>query len=203
MSQDAYTPVAVRFSEFQEFGCPYCGYRSVNPVISGRGTAVVVCGECGKQSAAVEEGFTHSSIGINDDFPPVIGHPRRGTPSHGRPDTRPEKGGEYFTSRGIGSEWDLECFCCGGEKTLRPNIAAYVRTREAGERVVAMFETGARLDFRPRTPDYVQVKIGACEQHKYRLEKLSNLTYEADGIITAEMIEEAKNYETPEDTSVT
>ena len=66
------------------------------------------------------------------------------------------------------------------------NIAAFVQGKTAGERVVAMFKTGARLDYRDYEPDRVQVKIGACNRHKANLERLDGLT--SDGVLTQDMV---------------
>lgn len=61
--------------------------------------------------------------------------------------------------------------------------------KAAGERVVAMFQRGARLDYREHEPDYVQVKIGACDKHLANLQKLDQLA--GKGIITQEMVHQA------------
>ncbi len=45
------------------------------------------------------------------------------------------------------------------------NIAAFVTSKEEGEEVVRWFGDGAYLDFRPSEPNWIQVKIGACEKH--------------------------------------
>jgi hypothetical protein len=118
-------------------------------------------------------------------------HPRRGTPAHGRPDKRPPGGGEYFDSRGLGMDTGPSCFVCGEDRSggYSPNISGYVQCKEAGERVVAMFGgKGARLDFRKREPDYVQVKVVSCKPHTPCLEKLHELTRAAGGIIGDEHI---------------
>ena len=70
-----------------------------------------------------------------------------------------------FKSRGIGLDTTPGCFICGGEKRLLNNISAFVLTKEDGELAVSWFEQGARLDYREREPNWIQVKIGACDQH--------------------------------------
>lgn len=125
----------------------------------------------------------------------------RGPTETSRPDERPWGGGEFFGARPIGSEFNLTCFQCGADD-LNPqrraeakyvplvhNIAGFVRTKAAGERVVAMFEEGgARLDYRQHEPNWIQVKIGACDEHLESLIYLRQLTIEAKGVITQEMI---------------
>lgn len=191
------TVIAVSGAELQKFGCPHCGYRSGYSHMSSGGSTVWRCGsdECGEACCVLSEGVTKSRIGFGDVYPELQAHPRRGIPSHGRPDKRPEGGGEFFRSRGIGLD-DCTCFVCethdrdGRGHCMLHNIAAFVQGKEAGERVVAMFPRGARLDYRDFEPDRVQVKIGACDSHLSNLEKLNELTQ--DGVITEARITEAR-----------
>jgi hypothetical protein len=144
-----------------------------------------------------------STIGVGDAmvtmYPKRTQHPRLGIPSHGRPDQRPEQG-EYFRSRGIGMDVTPGCFMC--ETPFRNaqalsignpymnNVAAFVQCQAAGARVLAMFDRGARLDYRDFEPDRVQIKIGACDAHLVNLKALEELT--TDGTITVERVAEAK-----------
>lgn len=190
--------MAVRITDLQEFGCPHCGFRSGSVPMSGGGCLIWNCGECGKQSIGLNEGLLKSTIGLgsgNDVFYPELRkHPRHGIPAHGRPDIRPEAGGEFFSSRGIGLDVTPGCFVCGGTQGMRSNIAAFVRCKDSGKRVVEMFGgKGARLDYREYEPDYVQVKVGACDAHVSCLENLHHITSEAKGTITSDMILEACN----------
>lgn len=188
--------LAVSSESVVQWGCPYCGYRSGYSPISGGGTSVVVCGECSRSFAVLAPGVLKSTIGFGELYPELSEHPRKGTPSHGTQDKRPEGGGEFFRSRGIGLD-SCVCFVCGTSDRdgkghcMLNNIAAFVVCKEAGERVVAMFAQGARLDYRKHEPDYVQVKIGACDAHLPNLKALDELTGKADGVITAQMIQEA------------
>lgn len=194
-------PIAVNVREVQEFGCPYCGFRSAFTQMSGRGAAVLRCGdnECGRTYVALADGVTVSPIGFGGgrcleepEYPELRDHPRRGIPAHGSPDKRPDGGGECFGSRGIGYDRTSGCFVCGGADDLRHNIAAFVSCRAAGERVVAMFVHGARLDYREFEPDYVQVKVGACDAHQPNLERLHTLTRDANGVITEATVAQAR-----------
>ena len=195
MTTEAYTRVAVSIAELIQFGCPYCGFRSGSQSLSAGGAVVWSCGECGKECCGLSADLTKSPIGfgeINNPFYPELqDHPRRGIPSHGRLDKRPEEGGELFSSRGFGLDMTPGCFVCGGGDGIHNNIAAFVQCKEAGERVVAMFNQGARLDYREQEPDRVQVKIGVCEQHLPKLEKLHMLTLKK-GTITQENIQAAQ-----------
>lgn len=187
-------PVAISGKDAQRFGCPYCGYRSGHSPISGMGTSITVCGECDRSFAILAEGVTQSTIGFGDYYPKLQAHPRQGIPSHGKSDKRPEGGGEFFHSRGIGLD-NVPCFMCpGSETTLRDNIAAFVQCKAAGERVVEMFRKiaggGARLDYRNHEPDRVQVKVGACKKHRPNLDRLNELVGESDGILTENILRE-------------
>lgn len=181
--------IAVAESEVAQWGCPHCGYRSGYTPISGGGAAVWSCGACHRSCIILADGITVSPIGMGDDHPTLQDHPRRGTPSHGTPDAQPVEGGEFFRSRGIGLESNLTCFVCGNKEGMLNNIAAFVQTKDAGERVVAMFTAvngGARLDYRDYEPDRVQVKVGACDQHQSNLATLDRMC--GDGRITPESI---------------
>jgi hypothetical protein len=108
-------------------------------------------------------------------------HPREGIAPHGRADKRPEGGGEYFRPRGIGKDY-VDCFVCTESHKhheLNANIAAFVQCKESGERIVAMFERGAWLDYREREPDRIQVKVGACDEHRACLEALARAVEES------------------------
>src|SRR4030042_6394738 len=187
-------PFAISADEHELYGCPRCGYRSGSVMVSGRGAAVISCGECDKVYVVLAKGLTRSPIGFGDCYPRLQQHPRKGIPKHGKSDKRPEEGGEFFCPRGIGLD-DCTCFVCGTHKrdgkkeTMLHNIAAFVQCKTAGERVVARFPKGADLDYRPYEPDRVQVKIGACDQHLENLKALYKLC--EDGILTEEKINKA------------
>ncbi len=191
MTDKVQQSIAVSEKDYRDFGYPYCGYRSGRSPISGRGTAVVICGECDCSFAVLGDGVARSTIGLDGVYPELQPHPRNGTLAHGRLDKRPEGGGEFFRSRGIGYD-SCTCFVCGTnvrdeqEHSMLNNIAAFVQCREAGVRVVAMFPQGARLDYRDFEPDYVQVKVGACDEHLPNLERLDKLV--GDGVIKPEMV---------------
>ncbi|MFA5051074.1 MAG: hypothetical protein WC499_03095 [Patescibacteria group bacterium] len=200
MKKEAQSVIAVSASEFGKFGCPHCGYRSGSIRISVGGSAAWKCGseECEKICCILADGVTESSFGFGEKgySSKLQPHPRRGIPSHGRSDKKPEGGGEFFHSRGIGLD-NCNCFICGTHDrtgkghTVLHNIAAFVQCKVAGERIVAMFSKGVRLDYREEEPDRVQVKIGACDKHLVNLQKLDGLA--KDGIITVEKIQEAMN----------
>ena len=86
---------------------------------------------------------------------------------------------ENYNPRPLGLNW-LPCYVCGegGKDGAQPDMAAFVDSQKAGERVVAIFQelgSQAKLDFRPSEPNWIQVKIGACERHRPNLVKLARL----------------------------
>jgi hypothetical protein len=78
------------------------------------GSGVWKCGDyenCGKSCCVLAEGKTKSSLGFGNEnepiYPELQDHPRRGIPSHGRPDKQPITGGEFFNSRATAFSRDL------------------------------------------------------------------------------------------------
>lgn len=78
-----------------------------------------------------------------------------------------------FMSRGVGQGW-APCFVCAASPTARPGggchaeLAAFVPTRAAGQAALDLFTAlgcVATLDYRPAEPNWVQVKLGACDDH--------------------------------------
>lgn len=99
---------------------------------------------------------------------------------------------EFFYSHGIGLGVTPGCFCCGRGEGTHHCITALVDSKEAGERIVRLFEgKGACLVFDPKNPSIVQVRIGACDEHLLRLERLLSFCA-ADLRITPERVRKAK-----------
>jgi hypothetical protein len=183
-----FTILAVIEDEYRAYGCPYCGYRSGFTAMHVRNAMLRICGECNFSCVVVHHTLSKSPISFGDNKfkPKVQPHPRKGLPSHGKPDIGPPDG-EYFNSRGLGNDANLGCFVCGGEPTFRNNISAFVRCKDSGTRIVNMFKHGCRMDYREDEPDRVQVKIGACDYHLPNLRALDKIK----SIITRQKIEEA------------
>ena len=92
----------------------------------------------------------------------------------------------HFSSRGIGVDSCPGCFVCGSVRGVMANIAAFVKSREDGEKVVGWIGNGAWL---VHESNRIQVKIGACKSHESALEKLSKLT-NVHNVIRESMIHE-------------
>jgi hypothetical protein len=100
-----------------------------------------------------------------------------------------------FQSRGTGAEWLKECFVCGkASEDILDNIAAFVKSKEDGEKIVSEFFHGrAKLDFRPHEPNWIQVKVGTCMKHYSNLEFLHVRTRGQGGVIRACDVQDAIN----------
>lgn len=95
---------------------------------------------------------------------------------------------EYFGIRGIGLD---HCPCLDTGETLDgyvPNISGLVKSKEAGERVVAMFGGRARLDFRDFEPNWIQVKVGITKGNEVVLRRLSLANYAMFGILDPRVV---------------
>jgi hypothetical protein len=156
----------VSISDLNAWGCPSCGYRSGMMPVKQGGAGSWVCGECHVACIALADDLDSVPVSwTNVPNRERVPHPRAGKPAHGNPDRRPDGGGEFFWSRGIGTDVTPCCFVASCAGWPRKNIAAFVQCKASGERVVAMFGGRARLDFRESEPDRVQVKVGVCDAH--------------------------------------
>jgi hypothetical protein len=88
-----------------------------------------------------------------------------------------------FRCRPVGLDLIDCCYVCNATKRSSDsnhymnNIAAFVDSKEDGAEVVKMFNgVGARLDYRDYEPNWIQVKIGSCDNCLPCLEELSRLT---------------------------
>jgi hypothetical protein len=87
-----------------------------------------------------------------------------------------------FGTRGIGLDVVPCCFVCGGTERHEGsnhylnNIAAFMASKADGETAVEWFAGRARLDFREREPNWIQLKVGACDAHMDNLKALAKAT---------------------------
>lgn len=186
--------IAVSNSSYKKSGCVHCGcdFCPLSSGISTNDSNPVKCAECGAEFIILANGLKKSSLGFksNEDdkdfsFPTLVKHPRIGFLKHKfvRPDVRPENGiGEFCTPRSVG--YDLACF---------------VKSKEAGARVVQMFEKvefnhpdeacfKCHLDYRPSEPLWIQVKINYDLVGEDKAEVLTKVIG-LDNIITEDKIE--------------
>lgn len=170
----------IHWKDFEQFGCPNCGCDYVHSNMRVGNQVPVTCGECETNFMLLPDDMDISTLKVGYGDEPaqparVIKHPRIGIAKHSykAPDVRPEGGGEYWRPRGIGYD-----------------LAGFVPSKEAGERIVAMFHLALSrppktwLDYRPNEPKWIQVKV---QKEDADLEMLYNLTKET-GIITQEII---------------
>lgn len=95
---------------------------------------------------------------------------------------------EYWMARGVGKEYDLVCLVTGEAASLMSNVSGFVQGREAGERVVTLFNGRARLDFRKHEPDWVQVKVGCLPEHEEVLHRLCQASWGCHGLLNERII---------------
>ena len=171
---------AIHWGDFEKWGCPMCGSDYVHSSFRMGNEVPVTCGECKHEFVLLPDNMRFSSFkqGCDDGTSyhvEVYDHPRAGIPKHKykAPDVRPDGDGEYWKPRGIGYD-----------------LAGFVKSKEAGERIVAMFEKALGkkpetwLDFRESEPNWIQVKFQGSEAD---LNLLYDLTKDT-GIITEEII---------------
>lgn len=177
--------IAVSWNEYEKSGCVSCGCEyCYGTGMSGGGSTPVKCGECETVFVILAEGVTTSRIGFGVYYPKIQEHPRKDIEKHAyiRPDVRPEGEGEFWSPRGI------------GVGRFGKDLSGFVKSREAGERIVKMFKdivgehAKTYLDYRPHEPTWIQVKTQDCDVD---LEILHELTQD-DEIITYDKIKQSK-----------
>lgn len=198
-----YEPVeGYNIEDIIKHGCPHCNYRSSYNNISTYSYSMHTCGSC-------QKGFTivHKKEGLNNM---ILEHPLKQNLAKGREDKRPNvKNAEYFATRGVGLENLEYCIYCNDDKNhgLVNNISGFIRTYEAGERLLKWFKPhpdkenvsklkklGVYLDYRENYPDRIQFKIGACNDHLNKLKAL-NLYVAQAGYISKDLINKSnRNY---------
>jgi len=216
----------VRNRDYMFAGCVYCGcdycFNAIG--VRGGGVSVLECGECNESFIVLADGRTQSTMGFgvkeghvttrfnfieegipelvkqtcyDDDgywYPTVGEHPRRDIAKHEyvKPDIRPDDGiGEFWTPRGVGHDGHS------------PNISGFVKSKQAGERILEMFQNARNknnqfkdesteltentwLDYRKREPDWIQFKVSSDDADVNRLYELTKDT----SIITQDIIDE-------------
>lgn len=157
-------------------GCPYCNYLCRLVPVRDGDTCSEKCRECKQFFYIVGDNTTHSGIGIMSKgqvtYEEAIEHPRKELLARGIVDNPPILG-EYFYSRGIGEEIIYGCaFCDVKTKSYIENISGFIKTKEAGLRLLEYFKPvpeiyklkeektfhrqGAYLDYRLHEPFRIQ-----------------------------------------------
>lgn len=185
--------LAISILQYENYGCPNCGcdYGIAGNFIA-HGTTTVTCRECNLEFVLLADGLEVSNVGFGRgrkdengkdiiEYPKRIPHPRVGIPKHKYifPDPRPEGGGEYWKSRGIGYD-----------------LSGFVKSKPAGERLLEMVKEvlgidnpESWLDYRKFEPEWIQFKF---QKEEFDLEKLDKLARENSDILTKEILQECK-----------
>ena len=100
-----------------------------------------------------------------------------------------------FHARGLGKDKAPGCFICGGDWGLYDNFSGFVQSKEDGEKIVAMFKSGAWLDYRDFEPNWIQVKVGACKAHEPNLLWLQMVTQASKNRIMQRMVDDARRFQ--------
>ena len=119
-----------------------------------------------------------------------------------------------FGVRGVGLDMCPRCYVCDskvrgpGKNAYLNNISAFVKSKEEGEKVVEWFKgttenipahERARLDYRDFEPNWIQVKVGACDNHVHCLNDLARRCANNHGRIRIHDISESRKAEKPEE----
>lgn len=92
------------------------------------------------------------------------------------------------------SEYELwGCPNCGCDSVISSGVSGFVKTKAAGERILAMVhevlgtdKCKTYLDFRPSEPTWIQFKF---HRDEFDIEKLDSITRDS-GIITKDIIKQ-------------
>lgn len=186
--------LSILYDEYLKWGCPNCGCDAIKgSCVSGGGLTSGTCKHCGihfevrsnnPTAKCLYGAYPENPSDPNSEWVKEeairIDHPREGiSPWHWKPkDIRPEEG-EYWSSRGVGYD-----------------LSGFVKTKAAGERILAMVrevlgtdDCESWLDYRPSEPTWIQFKFQSSE---FDLEKLNKLSREANNVITKEIIKQCK-----------
>ncbi|MFA6860334.1 MAG: hypothetical protein WCR30_03000 [Clostridia bacterium] len=205
--------IAVSKKDFSRHGCVNCNCEKVKKLSNDNGVKAVLveCYECGTKFVVLEDGFdcsvdkgfdAYGTLKFNNAilknelaYPFKEDHPNR-NPKHSyvKADLKPEYG-EYFYFNAIRCN----------------HLSAYVQSKEAGLRIIKMFEeqtqkkaekdkfcfvSGTKpavMVLSNENPNLIELKIGYSEKYKVNIEILRNLT-EKTKIITPEIISQAQNF---------
>lgn len=181
--------LAVSIEDFNEFGCPNCGYHYAETGNwCGLGVFVNRCPECDKVFM-VSDGSLLGGAKLGE-------HPRKGVPKHGNLDRRPLNG-EYLHVFEIQDIWPAQltffcefceaCIFCGGTHLVDHRLFGSVHCQAAARRIMLMFKTGVTLLFRDSNPDKVMVVFSSCDRHRDRLQKLRESIADNGNVILEEM----------------
>lgn len=191
MSSKPYSkPIAVKITDFIQFGCPFCGFRWPETTEKNRDdTPVMNCPECSTLFAIFRDNQTEAQCYFYGGQPILIEHPRMGIPFHGHlPVAPPGSNGQYFYPLGIKDRMSVSCLICGGVVKIRQSLIGYVHGKVAGNRINTMFPKRALVTHENNQPDKTLVIIGGCNKHQWVIERLSHIISENGNIITAEIV---------------
>lgn len=187
--EDTNKIVAITSEDQSRYGCPYCSFDKYAVFQKGAGQRVCLCGACQKRYVVADDSSVRItfSFGETGYYPELIKHPKSISSIYKEEESRPVYG-EYFTPNGIVHDWIKGCFVCNtGKEMLRPTLVGYVKSKEAGQRVVYMHYLGFKYN-EIRGGELHEVEIGVCDHHLRCLEALKILV--EDGVINRQRIDD-------------
>lgn len=162
--------IALLESDVAEYGCPKCGFLFGNVFVSARFFYDWACRECGAESVVVKDTAIDDKITL---LKPAK-HPREGIMARENLNDRKPKDGEYFYSRGIGTDKSKGCFVCAGPEDVYNNLSGFVVCIDSARRITNLFVNGAQIRVNKADPIDVRVSVGACDNHLNNLRKLND-----------------------------
>lgn len=95
---------------------------------------------------------------------------------------------EFWKARGVGRNGGWKSLVTGEEVFSGPDVSGFVRSKEAGERLLGLLDGRAHLDFRPREPHWIQLKLIVEEEHVDVLHRLCEAVWACEGVIQPRLI---------------
>lgn len=182
--------IAVRYSEYEKYGCPNCGSDfSVQDSCCLSSQPGVKCKHCGFHYYVVSDDAFQSDlsrVGVRKDEddkwvyekPIIIRHPRIGM-NKWRWEAKDEKpeNGEYARPRGVGYD-----------------LAMFIKSKKAGKRILDMVKEVLNndnpeswLDYREHERTWIQFKF---QKEEFDLDKLNDMVKGNNDVLTMEILKE-------------
>lgn len=175
--------VTVKNKDFNLYGCPYCGFEKRVNVLGLEGRQLPICNYCGRLTVVLSD---ETEVSPSEAL--ITTHPRQGVHAHG-----------LYYKTGFNESVPFEtyeagrfenkannCFICGSEDPNH-NIYTLASDKQHMEKILFLFDEGKRASVKcadstkKNTP--IKIRIGACDKHKYRLDKLDKLAILSGGKI--------------------
>lgn len=95
---------------------------------------------------------------------------------------------EFMKPRGVGSNGGWKSLVTGEHVQFGPDMACFVASKEAGERLVEKLDGRAYLDFRPSEPRWIQLKLLVEKEHEDVLGRLYDALTATEGMFRPRLL---------------